>query len=458
MKKYTGSREHLKKYSYSVDSEQVKNFVKKNRCVENYLKSYEKKSYYRSWAGSIVRFFNWLKIVKGIDVSPEEFLNQHLKHRGSENVVDRSWALNLVLGYGRDNPDLVGKNTFYICQWWFLPVKLFFDHHELPLTSKKGFFEKFQNRYEDVPFTVETTKKILASLNQRERAVCMIMLQSGQSIRQVLVDISSRADYIFSEIDSGKKRIRFDFRGRKGNAFRYFSFISVDAIQEINKYRPIRQAILDKLNIGHSPYLFITTDRGTPYQIEAFLKVWKHQLRRKNMSSTAWDVRSHGFRKFFEQESSPPERGVDKGYVAFMMGHSRGPPVKFDSPMRRGVLDVVGGVYDKTPLTYPEVVENEYVKLEPYLNIFTGGYKQKISELEKANKVNADLVAKNEGLSLTISEMKRRYDEIGRKNERRYKEIESQLVFMRNYVLEVGAKVDSKDVEIFKKLTERKNI
>ena len=76
-------------------------------------------------------------------------------------------------------------------------------------------------------------------------------------------------------------------------------------------------------------------------------------------------VRRHGFRKFFEQEASPPERGVSRSYVSFMMGHSRGSGEDHK-------LDVVGGVYDAAPSVYPDVVEKEYSKLEPYLNIYTG--------------------------------------------------------------------------------------
>lgn len=48
-----------------------------------------------------------------------------------------------------------------------------------------------------------------------------------------------------------------------------------------------------------------------------------------------------------------------------MMGHSSGNGTDHK-------LDVVGGVYDNCPRVYPEVVEKEYAKLEPYINIYTG--------------------------------------------------------------------------------------
>jgi hypothetical protein len=48
-----------------------------------------------------------------------------------------------------------------------------------------------------------------------------------------------------------------------------------------------------------------------------------------------------------------------------MMGHSK-------ESGQDHKLDVVGGVYDGTPTVYPDIVEKEYAKLEPYINIYTG--------------------------------------------------------------------------------------
>ena len=64
------------------------------------------------------------------------------------------------------------------------------------------------------------------------------------------------------------------------------------------------------------------------------------------------------------------ECGVSKAYVTFMMGHSEGKDsngIRITHP-----LDAVGGTYDNAPHVYPDVVEKEYSKMEPYLNIYTG--------------------------------------------------------------------------------------
>jgi hypothetical protein len=90
---------------------------------------------------------------------------------------------------------------------------------------------------------------------------------------------------------------------------------------------------------------------------------------RHKLYSGPLSVRSHGFRKFFEQEASPPERGVSRAYVTFMMGHSSGKDTNGNRVAHP--LDVPGGVYDHAPQVYPSAVEKEYAKLEPYLNIYS---------------------------------------------------------------------------------------
>lgn len=354
------------KFEYSIKETEVAKYVKTNSCVLDFLNQYEAGSVtYREKSMGLIRFFCWLKVVKDLDLSPSQFLNKHLNNRSAHSVEERRWALKLVLEYSRDNPDLVGKAANYKYAAFFLPVKMFCDYHESPLTTTQGLFKKRGRRkYTDTPFTVEFVKRALAALNQRDRAIALIQLQSGQAIKQVLVDINVQCKRIFREIDAGKQRIRFDFLERKGNGFAYFSYIGQDAIQEIQKWRPLRQQILKRLG-RDSEYLFLSAT-GKPFQCKHFHNETRLAFIQGKLYSGPLSVRSHGFRKFFEQESSPPERGISKSYVSFMMGHST--PQNNDHP-----LDVVGGVYDNCPKVYPNVVEREYAKLEPYLNIYSCG-------------------------------------------------------------------------------------
>lgn len=356
----------VRRFAYSVSLGDTERFVRENECVREFLARYD-------WGGQtwlekavgLARFFRWLRVVKGLEVSPKEFLDLHLRKRNGESVEDRRWALRLALEYSRDNPDLRDKALQYRYSAWFLPVKAFMDYHEAPLTSAAGFFRRRDRRkYSDKPFTVDFVRRVLGVLRQRERAVCMVMLQSGQSIEQVLVDVNRMAKYVIGEIAAGKERIRLEFRERKGNGFPYFSFISRDAIQELRKWLPIRQRLLEKAGLKSCEWLFIT-DTGKPLTPKLFHNVFRRAMMGHGLREGPYSVRPHCFRKFFEQEASPPERGINKAYVSFMMGHSAG-----DGYTHR--LDAVGGVYDKAPWIYDRAVEKEYMKLEPYINVFSG--------------------------------------------------------------------------------------
>jgi integrase len=358
-----------RKFDYGVTQELVAEFVQANACVRDFLNKYDEASAtFRAKAMGLTRFFRWLKVVKGLDLTPAQFLNLHVEKRSSSNVIERRWALQLALEFSRDNPDLKGNAAKYVYIGFFLPIKMLCDYHEVPLTSATGLFRKAERRkYADRPFTVAFVKKALSVLSQRERAVCMVQLQSGQGIKQVLVDINRQARRIFREIDMGTKRIRFDFPERKGNSFPYFSFISRDAIQEIQKWRPLRTQILENLGV-ESEYLFIM-ENGEPLPSKNFFNYLRLKFIRHKIYQGPLSMRSHLFRKFFEQEASPPERGISKAYVTFMMGHSSGKDtngVQINHP-----LDVVGGTYDNAPNIYPNAVENEYAKLEPYINIYS---------------------------------------------------------------------------------------
>jgi integrase len=358
-------------FTYGVSHADIEEFVEQHECVKDYLNQWPKAgATYIEKSVGLVRFFRWLKVVQELDVTPAEFLDMHLAKRSMQKVAERQWALKMALAYSRDNVDLKDASVHYKYSAFYLPVKGFCDYHEVPLTASTGLFKKKDRRKtKDTPLTIDFVKKVLGALPQRERAVSLCQLQAGQAIKQVLVDMNCQAKRVFREIDMGKERIRFNFDERKGNGFAYFSFISRDAIQEIQKWRPIRQKILNQLGI-QSDYIFIT-ESGKPLSCKKYHTLTWYHYKKAGLYTGSHSVRSQGFRKFFEQEASPPERNISKGYVSFMMGHSDGKDgsgVKLTHP-----LDAVGGVYDGAPRVYPEVVEREYAKLEPYLNIYSGG-------------------------------------------------------------------------------------
>jgi hypothetical protein len=306
-------------------------------------------------------FFKWMKIRKSLELRPDEFLQAICEKRQKTSVQERCWGRNLVLEFTRDNPDLKGKSHSLLYGAMFKSVNLFCKAHEVDLTIARGAYgEKKHRKYHPAPYTIALAKKVLAVVNQRDRAICMLGLQTGQSVTQVLDDINGQYDYIVRMIHEGRRRIRFDFAERKGNDFQYYTFCSLDAITEIQKWLPIRKRWL---NGRKSPYLFIKRD-GEKLTPASWRSPFREHLQRHGVYKGPFSVIFHMFRKIFESEASPPDRGISKDYVRFMLGHSV-------DDVNGDQLDIPGGIYDQAPFTHPDVVEREYSKLEPYLNIFS---------------------------------------------------------------------------------------
>jgi len=355
-----------------VSNGEIEEFVLGSPTVAGWLGKYKDASAtYLKYSRGLCMFFKWLRVVKGLKFSPEEFLDRLASARASVKPSERCWGKSLVLQFSRDNPDLAGHSDSAKLTSYLVPLKRFCADNEVELTTEQSLMGVVKRKFSEPPFTVELAKKVLGVLGQRERAICLTMLQSGQSVTQVLVDINKQVEYVIRELEAGKERIRFDFLERKGNNFPYHSFIGHDAITEIKKWLPLRREILDELGVDSSPYLFITKT-GKQFRPHMFLSQYTRTLQRKGLWTGPLSVRSHMFRKIFETEASPPDRGIDKVYVKFMMSHSSGTNVvkKQDMP---------GGIYDNAPKVFLDVVEREYEKLEPYLNIYTG--KRSIEEL-----------------------------------------------------------------------------
>jgi hypothetical protein len=151
-------------------------------------------------------------------------------------------------------------------------------------------------------------------------------------------------------------RFRIDVDQRKGNGFSYFTFISVDALQELRKWFATRQGIVN--NVEEASEAIFIKNNGGVFDIDDFEGNFSYHVRKNKLKDGPWSLSSHMFRKLFKTESRPPERNVDQDCVEFMMGHLSG-------------IQSVGGIYDRTPELYVDVIEREYAKLEPYLNIYS---------------------------------------------------------------------------------------
>jgi len=349
-----------------VSQREVVEFVERDPCVGSWLGRYRSAALQGGVSGSklnrgrmLYRFFKWLRIVKGISLAPRDLLDQQLQLRQSNSIAERQWLLNLVLEHSRDNPDFkeYSDGRRYDI---FSTIKSFCDYHEVPLTTAKNVYGnkgKKKNRRRQIDIT--EAKKLLGQMNQRNRTICLIQLQSGMEIGAVL----DKFNYIWHsqvkpQLDMNRERLKIDFDERKGNASPYYTYISQDGIHELQKWLEERDSVIEKLladgqalneEVIKGEPIFITT-RGKRLRETTF----SHEL---NLN-TKGKVTSHGFRILFESEAKVPERGIDREYIKFFMGHA---------PKQ----DEAGGTYDRNVEIREEIAVKEYVKLEPYINIYS---------------------------------------------------------------------------------------
>jgi len=286
-------------------------------------------------------------------------LNELVLLRGSRDVEERQKYLRLVLEHTKFNPDFEGFGDLrkYAI---FNSVKNWCEFNEVPLTTAKNVYGKrVKRKNKRRQITLAQAKKIMSLFGQRERAILIIILQSGMEIGAVLNKFNFMWDSIKPQLDANRPRVKIEFSSRKYNNFPYFTYISRDAIQELRKWMIIRSRIIAELGLEKCP-IFITrtgevhTENNYYSTLDYYRKRGKPELRRLLKGFV-----THQLRKLFKTEASIPERGIDRNVVEFWLGHVN-------------ALDSMGGVYDKTPEIHEDVIEKEYAKLEPYINIYSG--------------------------------------------------------------------------------------
>ena len=114
----------MRRFRYSVSEAEVTRFVAKNHCVTEFLGRYEKDGLsYGEKAIGLARFFCWLKVVKGLDLSPSQFLDLHLKKRSADSIEERRWALSLA-GHARS----IVHSRLHLATWSWRRLVLCLSH------------------------------------------------------------------------------------------------------------------------------------------------------------------------------------------------------------------------------------------------------------------------------------------------------------------------------------------
>jgi len=366
---------------YGVSGSEVKRFVDANSVVKVWVQKFRSALNSRVWlSGSrlnkarvLCRFFKWLSMEKNLEFSPEELLNKQLVLRQSKNVKDRQWLLSLVLAHTRDNLDfkeLADMRKYVV----FTVIKSFCDYHEVALTTAKGIYgRKRKKKNHRKQIDIVEAKRLLDTFSQRDRTICLIQLVSGMEISAVLEKFSFMwFSHVKPQLDSGCDRLKIEFDERKANGTWYYTYVSQDAIHELRKYLEERRHVVERLlvegvhlekSVVEGEPIFITR-LGTPLRSHQFTKYFTKKFHGK--------VVTHMFRILFKTEASVLGRGIDKDIVKFWMGRAEA--------MDR--LDAPGSTYDRNPELREHIIEREYMKFEPYINIYSGEAAHKGEENE----------------------------------------------------------------------------
>lgn len=370
---------------YGVNQVEVDRFVEENEAVKEWLGKYMVRTAAEN-SYKLCRFLKWLKAVKGQKFSPKDLLNDQIQMRRSDNIENRRKHLRWALEHTRDNPDFKDLSDSWKYSI-FLVIKSFYDYHEVPLTAAKSVFGRRSKRKNcRKQITLAQAKKIVSLLGQRERAILLVILQSGMEIGAVLGKMNYMWEEIIPQIEAGALRVKVEFNQRKGNNFPYFTYFSHDAIQELKKWLIIRRRIVEIKGEPESHAIFITRE-GTPYLENNYYQTIDYHRAKKKLPAFV----THQFRKLFKTEASIPERGIDRNVIEFFMGHVNN-------------LASVGGVYDKTPEIHENVIEKEYMKLEPYINIYSSHVQR--SQLQEKLEVEH---AKVEALSKELVDLRKKF-------------------------------------------------
>jgi integrase len=357
---------HKLRLSYGVHISEVQVFIESDESAKRFFARYQDRTYIE-YGRAFSLFFKWLRQVKGINLTPTELLNEQLKRSRGNTVEDRRWAANLAIDFCRDNPDFKGHSDTHTRLHWNV-LSQFFRNSEVPFCSSRNPLgtKAGRRKYKPKPLAREDAKKILVALSSREKAIAFSMLQSGMACEQCLGRFNFMLPYVQAQIKAGAERIRIDFDERKGNGFSYFTFIGNDGVQQLRVWLNERERWIKNFNLKLSPKaqkaIFISRT-GKPITEAQFQRNFTSQLYTKGIKTKPYEVVTHQLRKIFKTEASPPERNINREIIEFMLGH-------------KGDIGSSGGTYDQSPQIYQKMVEKEYQKLEPFLNLFSESIEQ----------------------------------------------------------------------------------
>lgn len=309
------------------------------------------------------KFMEWLK-EKGEQFS--EFTpDQLVKHQRDAGNGERYDVLELVQRW-----ILSMKSPYNTKMKYYSAIRSFFAHNRAELPKDPTF----QIRG-DFPKTMGnlTPDNVLTLINASKpvyRAVWMSMFQAGLSLSEFDFWNRNGLEKLRADLERGVDPIRIELPGRKRkrNERPYFSFIGLDAINEIRNYFTKR--------VKSDKAIFLDQFKG-PISKLAIKHYWDYHLRKTGMikptgsAKTRYGKNRHEMRDLFRTlwAKSPASPDV----AEFLMGH---------------VVDPLD--YNKAYLD-ESFMKAEYRKALPWLNILSSKRAFGVVEEEEVDRLRSQL-------------------------------------------------------------------
>ena len=352
----------------------------KYESVQRFIRKYGKPNTRAGYLADLDLYFRWLGS-EGVSLTPDELIRDNLKcvfGSGPEDVSTKRKHTDLLDQYA--NRYMVERGVQESSRHRkSAAVRQFYARNDSPLFGDFSVSEGKPD-LQAKALSAEDIRQVLKALPVTQRAPLILKWQSGIEIGTILGLTWGRV----GSLDS--PRVKLEFPGRKRHKRPYFTFAGRDSVLHL---KIIRAKWAEEKGREPGPDDLIFMGKTGVPMAQAWLndrfKLAALRLFRqgvvKNGSAASWHV--YALRHSFETEASHAR--VQSEIRDFFLGHLRG----------------IQWVYNHRGELYPEDLEKEYAKLEPYVSLepdkaslqaeFDERERSLLSRVERAEALLADL-------------------------------------------------------------------
>ena len=208
-------------------------------------------------------------------------------------------------------------------------VKNFYSHFGFDLSMRRSDAPKGESG-KVYPMTRELLQKVLEVCDVRDRALVLLMKDSGQAVAEIASLKLAHLDSDGENLDPEKWLIPIKLT-RKKTRSKIETFVGEEAIQALNLYFDLRRrgttelykgrwygkkGLQPEVLSGESPV--IARKCGGHLSSESISYIVSTLVKKAGIKA---DVRAHSIRRFFETTFENPEIGIHPAWIKLMMGH-----------------------------------------------------------------------------------------------------------------------------------------